>query len=72
MELTRRDFLALAASAAPLAAVGTGVLWPGALLAGPERSERAEAPPPSSAPDPYAWDELPLRGLAGACSGASR
>ncbi len=69
MELTRRDFLALAASAAPLAA-SMGVLGPGALLAGTERSERAEAPPPPR--DPYALDELPLRGFAGACSGSSR
>jgi hypothetical protein len=60
MELTRRDFLVLAVSAAPLA-----VSLPSSVLAAVEHP----AAPPSPPSDPFLLDELPIQGFAGECSG---
>jgi hypothetical protein len=60
MELTRRDFLALAAAAAPLA-----VSAPHVLFAAEERQEPARKP----AAPVFEDAELPIQGFAGECSG---
>ena len=56
MDLTRREFLVIAAAAPVVAALPVTIA-----LAAP--------PPPPPPADPYRFDELPLSGLAGDCSG---
>lgn len=61
MELTRRDFVVLAATTAA---------W--GVAASVHAPALAFAEPAPDAPEPRgeeAWDELPLQGFAGECSG---
>ena len=62
MDLTRREFL----STAVLPAVALTLAATAPVVASLSALAIAEPPPP---PDPYLWDELPLSGLAGECSG---